>query len=132
MTVARPDKLIGLYTRIPTAIAVHLDGLSAATGRAKQQIVTEIFERALSSQPPKAAPPQDVLTLDEVAALLRVEPHDVLTSIESNRLPGRRIGAGWRFSRAALEAWLAEPEPRDDRAIGFTPSAKATQGRPTK
>ena len=31
---------------------------------------------------------------------------------EAGKLPGRRLGDAWRFSRAALVAWLAKPEKR--------------------
>jgi excisionase family DNA binding protein len=126
MSRPTPDPLTGLYTRIPTSLAANLDRVAATTGRAKQQIVTEIFERAFTTDvnpPTKTTEVADVLTLDEVATLLRVESDDVLESIEVGGLPGRRVGPGWRFSRAALEAWLNQPEPRNDRAVGFTASA---------
>ena len=31
---------------------------------------------------------------------------------ESGKLPGRKLGKDWRFSRAALVAWLSAPETR--------------------
>jgi hypothetical protein len=31
---------------------------------------------------------------------------------EAGKLPGRKLGAVWRFSRAALVAWLSGPEKR--------------------
>ena len=55
----------------------------------------------------------EVLTPQQAAALLQVEEDDVLALAEEGRLPGRRIGDGWRFARAALVRWLAEPEPAD-------------------
>jgi excisionase family DNA binding protein len=57
----------------------------------------------------------DVLTLEEVAELLAVEPAAVERLAGSGELPGRRIGEAWRFARAAVLAWLAhaplEPAP---------------------
>jgi excisionase family DNA binding protein len=130
----RPDPLTGLYTRIPVSLAASLDTLANTSGRAKQQIVTEIFEQALStSSHPSSAEVADVLTLDEVADLLRVEPDDVLASIDGNGLPGRRVGSVWRFSRTAIQAWLNRPEARTDRAVGFAVAGKsASKGRPSK
>jgi excisionase family DNA binding protein len=55
----------------------------------------------------------EVLTPQQAAALLQVEEDDVLALAEEGRLPGRRIGDGWRFARAALVRWLAEPESAD-------------------
>jgi excisionase family DNA binding protein len=48
----------------------------------------------------------EVLTLDEVAALLRLSPATVLREAREGRLPGRRIGEEWRFSRAHVLDWL--------------------------
>jgi excisionase family DNA binding protein len=55
----------------------------------------------------------EVLTPQQAAALLQVEEDDVLALAEEGRLPGRRIGDGWRFARAALVRWLAEPDAAD-------------------
>lgn len=121
------NSLTALYTRIPTSLADSLDGLAMTSGRAKQQIVTELFERALTAEGhATASEPAEVLTLDEVANLLRVEPADVVTAVDSNGLPGRRLGSEWRFSRSAVTAWLNQPEPRADRTVGFAGSSKPT------
>jgi excisionase family DNA binding protein len=48
-----------------------------------------------------------VLTPAQAAALLQVDEEAVLALAEEGRLPGRRIGAEWRFARAALVAWLS-------------------------
>ncbi len=55
----------------------------------------------------------EVLTPGQAAALLQVEEADVLALAEEGRLPGRRIGESWRFARAALVRWLAEPDAAD-------------------
>jgi excisionase family DNA binding protein len=48
-----------------------------------------------------------VLTLEGAAELLQLEPDAVAELAASGELPGRRIGDEWRFSRAAVLAWLA-------------------------
>ena len=53
------------------------------------------------------APLPDVLTPEQAAELLQVEPGDVIALAEAGTLPGRQIGEQWRFSRPALIAWLA-------------------------
>jgi excisionase family DNA binding protein len=52
------------------------------------------------------APAPEVLTAAEAAALLQVGEDDLLALAGRGELPGRRIGDAWRFSRAALLAWL--------------------------
>jgi excisionase family DNA binding protein len=49
----------------------------------------------------------DVLTSAEAAAFLKVGNRTVLDEAKRGRLPGRRVGKEWRFSRKVLEQWLA-------------------------
>lgn len=49
---------------------------------------------------------EEVLTLEEVAVLLRSDRNALLTLAETGILPGRQIGDEWRFSRVAVLAWL--------------------------
>jgi excisionase family DNA binding protein len=59
-----------------------------------------------------ATPEGEVLDLDEVAALLRLRPADVLREAREGRLPGRQIGEEWRFARAHVLEWLrGDTEP---------------------
>ena len=51
----------------------------------------------------------DVLTLAEAAAYLRASAEDVLRLIETDDLPARKVGADWRFYKAALQDWLSHP-----------------------
>jgi excisionase family DNA binding protein len=48
----------------------------------------------------------DVLTLNEAAQFLRVDPNELKQLASQNQIPARRIGAAWRFNRATLLAWL--------------------------
>lgn len=59
----------------------------------------------------------EVLTLEEAATLLRVKDAELSEAVERGDVPGRRIGTQWRFSRAALLAWLAAAEPDAGRPI---------------
>jgi len=52
-------------------------------------------------------PAPEVLDAAEAAELLKVEPATVQELAERDELPGRKLGEQWRFSRAALLAWLA-------------------------
>lgn len=50
--------------------------------------------------------PQEVLTLEAAAELMHVGAEDIEALAGAGELPGRKIGDSWRFSRAALLAWL--------------------------
>ena len=71
----------------------------------------------------------DVLTLEEVAELLAVEPAAVERLAGGGELPGRRIGEVWRFARSAVLAWLAHapldpaPATAGTRSPAGAPSA---------
>jgi excisionase family DNA binding protein len=54
-------------------------------------------------------PTPEVLDAAGAAELLRVEEAAVVELAAKGELPGRRIGEAWRFSRAALLAWLGQP-----------------------
>jgi len=51
-----------------------------------------------------------VLTQTETADLLRIDAAEVARLAEQGRLPARRVGSAWRFSCAALMAWLTGEE----------------------
>src|SRR5437868_6349568 len=68
-----------------------------------------------------------VLTLAELAAYLRVPVADVQPLVESGAIPGRQIGAAWRFSRAAIDDWLAGP-PWAAAAPAAAPTAAPEEG----
>lgn len=53
------------------------------------------------------APPTDVMTVREVAALLRLDRKTVYDAAARGELPARRVGRRVLISRAALLAWLA-------------------------
>src|SRR5213592_2683537 len=69
-----------------------------------------------------------VLTLDELAAYLRLPVADVQPLVESGAIPGRQIGAAWRFSRAAIDDWLAGPRWAIAEAPTAAPEAGAERG----
>ncbi|HTU91758.1 MAG TPA: helix-turn-helix domain-containing protein [Gemmataceae bacterium] len=72
--------------------------------------------------PPKpaselAAPPaplpreqyDEVLTLAEAAAYLRVPEDDLRGMVWTEDFPGRKIGEEWRFLKSSLQDWLRTP-----------------------
>jgi excisionase family DNA binding protein len=123
------DETAALFVRIPTAQARALDRIAFESRRPKQAVVSELLSRYIAHAPAEdrrrvsvetidepgmvigrhAFRPfeADVLTLEEVAELLAVEPSAIETLAAAGELPGRRIGDVWRFARSAVLAWLA-------------------------
>jgi excisionase family DNA binding protein len=56
----------------------------------------------------------DILTLQEAAEFLRVPPLTMQRQVKAGRVPGRRIGKEWRFSRTVLIEWMASGPDRHD------------------
>ena len=50
------------------------------------------------------------MNAEQAGQFLQIEEHIVNELAEAGTLPGRKLGTAWRFSRAALVAWLAGPE----------------------
>ena len=48
----------------------------------------------------------EILTPQEAADLLRVSLLTVQRQAKAGRLPGRRVGKEWRFSRSVLLEWI--------------------------
>jgi excisionase family DNA binding protein len=62
-------------------------------------------------------PPPSVLTVDELAALLRVNRKTVYDALSRREIPGaRRIGATYRIHRDAVLEWLASGQDRAARS----------------
>src|SRR5262249_48197405 len=57
--------------------------------------------------PAPNGPPEEVLTLAEAAAYLRVPESEVIGLVHSQDLPARFIGGQWRFLKAAIQQWLS-------------------------
>ena len=43
---------------------------------------------------------------------LQLDEKIVIELAEAGKLPGKKLGPAWRFSREALVAWLATPEKK--------------------
>jgi len=91
---------VPLFVRLPAGQAAALDRLVVATGRRKQALVSDLLAGSLDGDA------DEVLTLDEVAALLRVPVASVRARAQAGELPGRELGGEWRFARGAVLAWL--------------------------
>jgi excisionase family DNA binding protein len=58
----------------------------------------------------QAHEPPEVLNLAQAADLLQLETKALLELAEAGKVPGRKLGKDWRFSRSAIIAWLGQTE----------------------
>jgi excisionase family DNA binding protein len=101
-----------LYVRLPAEQARRLDEAASTSGKSKRQLVEDAVREHLGDDGLTVGritlpePEPEILTAGEAAALLRVDEGELLAAARAGDLPGREIGEQWRFSRAALLAWL--------------------------
>ena len=50
----------------------------------------------------------ELLTVAETCQYLKVSPRTLYRYIQDRRLPGFKLGKGWRFVRVDLEQWLRD------------------------
>jgi excisionase family DNA binding protein len=105
-----------LFVRLPAAAADKLDRAAETLGMRKKDIVAGLVTRyvdpdnrgSYSFRPYDS--PLEVMNARQAAEFLQIEEAVVLELAEAGKLPGRKLGAAWRFSRAALVEWLSKPD----------------------
>ncbi len=65
-----------------------------------------------SANAPSGAP-RDILDIDEAAELLGVSVKTFNKVLHHENIPARKIGREWKFSRAALIAWVGAGRSQD-------------------
>src|SRR5918998_1204125 len=118
-----------LFVRLPAAEADKLDAAAQSLRLPKKDVVATLVARhvdpdrlddlrrvvvevggdglTVGRADFRPAEPPEVMTVAQAAELLQLEPEAVAELAEAGELPGRRVGDDWRFSRAAVLAWLA-------------------------
>lgn len=61
----------------------------------------------------------EILTVQEVAALLKVADKTVYTMAQRGEVPAFKVRGQWRFRRLDLDAWIAE-QTRGNSSQGGT------------
>ena len=59
--------------------------------------------------------PNDVLTIDELAAYLKIAKSTLYKLAQEGKVPGQKIGKHWRFKKSAIDQWLSKRERRAKR-----------------
>ncbi|MDQ6777674.1 MAG: helix-turn-helix domain-containing protein [Actinomycetota bacterium] len=112
------EPLIPLYVRLAAEHARRLEEAVSTSGKSKRQVVEDavrehLADSGLVGRITLPEPEPEILTAVEAAALLRVDDGELIAAAQRGELPGRQIGEEWRFSRAALLAWLGRDAPAD-------------------
>ncbi len=71
----------------------------------------------------------EIMTLEEVAAYLRLKPQTIYKWAQEKRIPAAKLGKEWRFRRSIIDRWL------DERMLGegsgFSHLRDTPRGSPT-
>ncbi len=54
------------------------------------------------------------MTVPEVSEYLQLAESTIYKLAKERKLPGRKVGGAWRFSRKGLEEWLVRPALESD------------------
>ena len=60
----------------------------------------------------------EILTIREVAALLKVGEKTAYTMAQSGKLPGFKVRDQWRFRRADIDEWITRQVKRSAEMAG--------------
>ncbi len=131
-----------LFVRLPAKAVDKLDRAAEALGMRKKDLVAGLVSKYVDPDSPRglsalsslsahkvtvdvgeAGPtvgsysfqpydPPEVMNADQAGQFLQIDEAVVIEMAEAGKLPGRKLGSVWRFSRAALIAWLSPPEQR--------------------
>ncbi len=90
-----------------TAVPVEQDAASARPADAGEHHRLDASGPGLV--PPSPSEPDEVITVDELAALLRVNRKTAYAAIKRGEIPGvQRIGGALRAHRGAVLEWLSQ------------------------
>ena len=136
----KPPTETPLYVRLPALSVEKLDRAAAALRVHKKDLVASLVNRyvdpdtrqglsdlhSMATRPPPSAgteggmtlgtysfqsyDPPEIMNAEQAGQFLQIDPKIVLELAEAGKLPGKRLGPAWRFSREALVAWLSTPD----------------------
>jgi excisionase family DNA binding protein len=120
-TLSRPQVTIEMGSRGPTVGAYTFRSHDDPDGERGRTDLTTASPRRVTVDMGSPGPtlgaysfqpydPPEVMSAEQAAEFLQVPEKIVVELAESGKLPGRKLGSLWRFSRDALVNWLATPE----------------------
>ncbi|HEU0030988.1 MAG TPA: helix-turn-helix domain-containing protein [Kofleriaceae bacterium] len=137
----KPPAETPLYVRLPNDAVERLHRAAVALGIRKKDLVANLVTTyvdpdthrglsalgAMASQ--RRAPveerspmmgtysfqpyePPEIMNAEQAGQFLQIDEAMVIELAEAGKLPGKKLGPAWRFSRDALVQWLSTPEKR--------------------
>ena len=68
-----------------------------------------LFPRTWKSKPRRSKPMEnDIMTLEEVAAYLRLKPQTIYTWAQDKKIPAAKLGKEWRFKKSIVDEWFIQ------------------------
>lgn len=120
----RPET--ALYVKLPNDAVDKLHRAAEALGVAKKDLVTQLVKKYVDPDTQKGLAslggtmmgsysfqpydPPEVMNAEQAGQFLQIDEKNVIELAEAGKLPGKKLGPVWRFSRDALIAWLATPD----------------------
>jgi excisionase family DNA binding protein len=68
----------------------------------------------------------DIMTLEEVAAYLKLKPQTIYTWAQEKRIPAAKLGKEWRFRKSMIDRWFASHI--DDKFRSLVDTAETRDG----
>ena len=50
----------------------------------------------------------EIMTLEEVAAYLRLKPQTIYTWAQEKKIPAAKLGKEWRFKKSIIDEWYLQ------------------------
>jgi len=55
---------------------------------------------------------QEIMTVDDTAAYLRMQKVTIYKHAQEKRIPGFKVGSCWRFKKSTIDKWIEQKEGR--------------------
>jgi hypothetical protein len=135
----KPGPETPLYVRLPNAAVEKLDRAAEVLGMHKKDLVAGLVAKYIEPYTDSVGPrgsqrrppldtsdggpmigsysfqpyePPEIMNAEQAGQFLQIAETMVVELAETGKLPGKKLGPVWRFSRDALVAWLSTPEKR--------------------
>src|SRR5271156_3732933 len=92
--------------QIPEHLVQPPSGVFVLTRDDLEAAVERAVRRVVATGGPRTGDEPEVLTREQAADLLQVNPHTIPRLVRAG-LPAHRLGSQWRFRRSELLAYLA-------------------------
>ena len=79
--------------RLPSMADEYVECLCALAAGEHAQGVLDVFD-------------DEMLTIEDVAAYLKLKPQTIYKWAQTGKIPGAKFGKEWRFRRSAIERWI--------------------------